>query len=268
MSECLYHYCTIETFFNIMQTQKLWLSDIEKSNDYMEIKWGRQQTARIIKKLFEKEKKTILSELDISVYDYDRKTYAICFSEKKDMLSQWRGYGDNGAGISIGFNKEKLDTIDEYNSIGVAFKKVLYKKEEQEKFINKKISESMSCLKKKNRSELSVIFDKNNYLIYPFMKKDSFLEEKEWRIIVNYNGRTMEKKCLGELMLSEQLFRVYGKQITSYLELDFSAVADDLIKEIWIGPKARVTKRDIKEVMKYFKFEKKIDIISSKCTYR
>lgn len=34
--EILYHYCSTETFFNIKKNAKLWLSDIEKSNDYRE----------------------------------------------------------------------------------------------------------------------------------------------------------------------------------------------------------------------------------------
>lgn len=29
--------------------------------------------------------------------------YAACFSEEKDLLSQWRGYANNGAGVAIGF---------------------------------------------------------------------------------------------------------------------------------------------------------------------
>lgn len=32
----LYHYCSVETFFNIIKNSCLWLSDIEKSNDYQE----------------------------------------------------------------------------------------------------------------------------------------------------------------------------------------------------------------------------------------
>lgn len=34
--ETLYHYCSVETFFNIIKNASLWLSDIEKSNDYEE----------------------------------------------------------------------------------------------------------------------------------------------------------------------------------------------------------------------------------------
>ena len=34
-----------------------------------------------------------------------------CLSEEKDLLSQWRGYADDGKGIFIGFNGEFLDGI-------------------------------------------------------------------------------------------------------------------------------------------------------------
>ena len=32
-----------------------------------------------------------------------------CFSEERDLLSQWRGYANDGAGFSVTFDKEKLD---------------------------------------------------------------------------------------------------------------------------------------------------------------
>lgn len=34
--ETLYHYCSVEAFFSIIKNASLWLSDIEKSNDYEE----------------------------------------------------------------------------------------------------------------------------------------------------------------------------------------------------------------------------------------
>ena len=35
----VYHYCSVETFYEIISGKMLRLSDIDKSNDYMERKW-------------------------------------------------------------------------------------------------------------------------------------------------------------------------------------------------------------------------------------
>ena len=40
-------------------------------------------------------------------YD-DYITYAICFSERGDSLSQWRGYADDGSGVCIGFRADRI----------------------------------------------------------------------------------------------------------------------------------------------------------------
>lgn len=35
----VYHYCTLDSFMSIISNKSIWLSDITKSNDSMEIKW-------------------------------------------------------------------------------------------------------------------------------------------------------------------------------------------------------------------------------------
>lgn len=39
----VYHYCSVDTFFQIITNHTIRLSDIEKSNDFMEKKWAIQQ---------------------------------------------------------------------------------------------------------------------------------------------------------------------------------------------------------------------------------
>ena len=36
MNEVVYHYCSVDTFFDIIKNSSMWLSDISKSNDYQE----------------------------------------------------------------------------------------------------------------------------------------------------------------------------------------------------------------------------------------
>ena len=39
----LYHYCSIETFFNVIKSNSVWLSDIEKSNDSLELTYMKNE---------------------------------------------------------------------------------------------------------------------------------------------------------------------------------------------------------------------------------
>ena len=43
----LYHYCSLQTFYDIIKNKSIWISDVEKSNDFLELISMRQ--------LFEKE---------------------------------------------------------------------------------------------------------------------------------------------------------------------------------------------------------------------
>ena len=42
-SKTLYHYCSLDTFLNIIKNSSIWLSDVQKSNDCREMAWFRQQ---------------------------------------------------------------------------------------------------------------------------------------------------------------------------------------------------------------------------------
>ncbi|GMQ62471.1 hypothetical protein [Vallitalea maricola] len=37
--DTVYHYCSVDTFFSIIQNKTIRLSDLNKTNDYMEKRW-------------------------------------------------------------------------------------------------------------------------------------------------------------------------------------------------------------------------------------
>lgn len=41
--EIVYHYCTLEGFLSIIQNSSIWMSDISKSNDCLEIIYIRNK---------------------------------------------------------------------------------------------------------------------------------------------------------------------------------------------------------------------------------
>lgn len=45
----LYHYCSLPTFQKIIEGRSIWLSDISKSNDSMELVWVYKELKNIVK---------------------------------------------------------------------------------------------------------------------------------------------------------------------------------------------------------------------------
>lgn len=112
MNKVVYHYCSVDTFFNIIKNSSMWLSDISKSNDYQECVRCRE----FVNKGMEEYLRDDVEALKAWGIWYENgvhsnflmKTFCVCFSESKDKLSQWRGYAQDGKGIAIGFDKEVL----------------------------------------------------------------------------------------------------------------------------------------------------------------
>lgn len=215
MSRKLYHYCSLETFISIISNKCLRLSDLSKSNDYMERKWIINIIEEALNKSFKDEGIIInLREeywyadginnhisylLDMLSYDVTRSSYITCFSRNGDLLSQWRAYGDDGRGVAIGFNAKLLYKV--YSSKNnVYIEDVLYDKEEQIEEIQIAVANALIYIKNLFDSNIDRVSDDfNNYFIEEFdtfcevfcdelailscyMKNPAFKEEDEVRI--------------------------------------------------------------------------------------
>lgn len=94
----------------------------------------------------------------------------------------------------------------------------------------------------------------NNYRMeFSFYKHPSFAEEKEWRLVLNSRSHGREIKDRN-IIFSEPKYRVANGKLVSYRELCFSNIKQDFVKEIWIGPKADVELRDVKQVLERYQY--------------
>ncbi len=299
----LYHYCSIETFFNVIKSNSVWLSDIEKSNDSLELTYMKNEYANCIKaaclSFAEYHKKNAIS------YDERRlnallqiltnvstlaipitKTWVFCLSEKGDLLSQWRGYADDGYGVSIGFDTKHLfHVIDSIASTdpmqGLIFflSKINYSEKEMKEEVQKLISPT-ECGKCET---LQVLQEKLTFPIAkiegsaPYYKSESFKEEKEWRIALT----TVIGECcdytklhgVSDLAALSNFDYIHSnKKLISHFELIFADLKK-AINKIILGPKCKVSV----EEMRYFLISKgllnniddrTIEIQNSSSSYR
>ncbi|MBO9441161.1 DUF2971 domain-containing protein [Phaeobacter italicus] len=105
----LYHYCSTQTGLAILQSRMFRLSALSAANDSME--------GRLLGRVFGEllcaagVAPDVVDVASVIVEGYPNSTegFAFCLSERGDILSQWRAYGLDGTGVSIGFSSEFLE---------------------------------------------------------------------------------------------------------------------------------------------------------------
>lgn len=253
MGNILYHYCSVDAFYNILKNATIWLSDVSKSNDYQECVLCRDRVNAAIEKIMSENEEDLEawkwgiahgSELNREIY-----TYCACFSESCDQLSQWRGYANNGKGMAIGFDKDLLQELAEVDKRGISFAPILYDRDKQDEYVKEIVEDNIRKLEFKGIGHVGVELNTNYRLKFPFLKNSSFWEEKEWRIVVCSRPGANQKKVTYNFQFSEVRYRVLDEKLISYIEMDFSKIKKELIKEIWIGPKSEVEISDVENFL-------------------
>lgn len=175
----LYHYTSLPVLFSILENDAIWASGTRFSNDSSE--------------------EILIRNEGFHDLNYMSDSFIICFSDKADCLSQWRGYCFNG-GAAIEFDVRQpqfysvlhadYDTSRcfelEYN----APFPVLYV--EQEELSLSRNSLSAQLLKDVEAGSYSPWEIED---IVPYFKDDAFVEESEWRLLFG-NKRGKLSRCI------------------------------------------------------------------------
>lgn len=104
----LFHYCSTQTGFAILQKREFRLSALSSANDTLEGRvLGRVFTQLLRETALPPELVDVASVI-VDGYPDSTEGFAFCLSEKGDLLSQWRSYGRDGSGIAIGFSSDVL----------------------------------------------------------------------------------------------------------------------------------------------------------------
>ena len=152
--ELIYHYCSLEIFVQIIKNKTIRLSDLDKTNDYMEKRWGMELLQEALKGELEdncismdlqenywysEDAHNHIEQLNHDIERYlKHQTLIACFSLESDQLGQWRAYGQDGEGIAIGFDYSYLKHLLRKQD-RILIDKVVYGKGEQAKLIRKKM---------------------------------------------------------------------------------------------------------------------------------
>ncbi len=242
-ADILYHYTSPEGLKSIVETNKIWFSEIHYLNDKSEIIYTYNLLSKILEKTkdivpeFKKSLETyIQSHIYSRPFKIDRKPsqniFVASFSHASDELSLWNYYtkSDKKYGYNIGF---KTNFFIEKFSGPNAFRhgycgKVIYNKRIQEE----KIRDAL--FKYQNNFIDTKDYDEQMYLIDLFMdfieilslffKHKAFESEKEYRLIITQSER--ESKFSVKYRTQNGIF-------IPYIEMDFTT---DIIKKITASP--------------------------------
>ena len=216
----IFHYCSVDTFNLVISNKCIRVSDLNKTNDYMEKEWASDTILNILQDEFVKLGVTINLDEDYKYWngvDSHRKflekkinefrassdpILITCFSKNSDKLSQWRAYGEDGYGVAIGFDLNKIRLLQD-KGYNIYVKDVIYNEKKQGIEISKAIKQSVNYMKELfNGDDARISDDFNEYFIYEFdafcevivdklepiscyIKNPAFIEEEEIRIIYN-----------------------------------------------------------------------------------
>jgi len=299
----LYHYASMEKGTSILKHKNIRLSDITKSNDVKEMsiffpdlfdemlknydehngfsykfeykgKGNRQAFGLFVNEL----KKKIEKEFE----DGSIATFALCLSEEGDLLSQWRGYADDGKGICLGLNVEEILKFVGISSVsGFSLEKVEYLSKEQIDEWVKNVANQilgiveiiLGAIEEGNIQYYSAkefdedIFDTIYYNILSEVeesikfKTEGFKEEKEWRFFIKNSlnkddikgkkitsigtlGKGARRKT-SEYVADNVEFNIKENDMVPFVSLKFEKFHNNLINQVICGPNNKIREKDL-----------------------
>ena len=317
MDKLVYHYCDNYKMANILSGKTLRMSDITKSNDYEEVKMFFPGILDAIEDEYRKDEfplqymdrtnrdalgKLLDWEYDILRYEFDRggvTNFVVCFCEDGDVLSQWRGYADNGKGCSLGFSVKELgDYCNTYKGI-LRFEQVDYKTvkeinvtivEEAMKVLNELrglrnwIVENLPSLNEEKIDKMfqyyfhqmisSVLMSSLKY------KNETFKEEQEWRLFFSqqiykyakwiYSDEEIETIVYDDMLkvIKNRIeFNVTSDDLIPFFPIKFTEISPNPIKQVIVGPQNKIMEKDFSLYVASNKLND-IDFRYSRISYR
>ena len=271
----VYHYCTVDTFKNIMDSKVLWLSDLTDSND-------DQEVVRTFVVLWEGVKKRLrqtdlpkeMLEQTIEIIDKQYKTelmsdppFGICFCQKEDLLSQWKEYGGNTRGLSLGFDinwfirngiKQQMPHPSGIQSNAIGCDGVIY---HSDKFEEEMAEICYQALRKYGPQAWLTLIRPTFKHYSGFVKNPTFEPETEIRIV--YYSIEAVDFSVKDVDVSDLKMNV-----KKHYEIQWVKDGSQALKSICIGHNCSITKDEILDILRMNGLDTDIEITESECSYR
>ena len=299
----LFHYCSNRKCFSILSSKTFRMSDIQKSNDSQELRLFFPSLIRRIEQHyiddpfpFQYKNMSNVSAMLVMTresLDFWNKqftnggftNYVACFSESPDVLSQWRGYADDGRGCCIGFSKEQLDEYCLSHPNVLSLEKVIYlAAEELDCHIDSAAKAALTSFSMQTEKALedNIISNGNPeddikkhyhfdqilqklFVASLRLKSKGFTEEGEWRMFlrnpIHKDPDLLYRDCISEITGSSCFidtlrflknrveYMETDDDLVSFIPISFSEFQNPVITQIWTGPKNHILDRDLESYL-------------------
>jgi hypothetical protein len=247
----IYHYCSTSTFLTIISKRTMRFSDINFMNDSAEMHWAHHKFIQSINIKDRRLEREFYDEVDtiIGRMQLINLPLVACFSQEGDILSQWRAYADDGAGVAIGFDAEAMTKL-----AGLAGR-VVYDSEKQLDFFDSFLFIAYKMWKSKESIHNGETEFRNFVHLLAFnncfIKNPAFSEEKEIRIVRativkrlddhvwslnDIGGESTDSLSSAQQKVEYRAHKNGG--IVSFIDLPLAGLGCNLIKEVVLGPKS------------------------------
>ena len=234
----LCHYTTLEGAMGIIRSGDLWLSHLRFSNDDEEFLYGLRLVHEELETLAGEGSDPARIALIRAVQalvelQREQPIYICCFCERDNLLSQWRGYSDNGGGVSIEFDALGFRAYSgEDSHFGLTrLWRVVYQEQSQRKVVRQALDypfwpSALEADRARSISDALAFF-------LPTFKNGDFIDEKERRLIFTPDPAITPKA----------FFRVRSGMVVPYMRMrDMAGVASTAdppvlpIARVVVGP--------------------------------
>lgn len=246
--EIIYHYCTPDAFFAIVQNRKLWFSDVFSMNDSLEVHWGYRIFEKASSELLSNIPKIFFDEVDKEVIDAGKNVLPLvaCFSLDGDVLSQWRAYAADGHGFALGFSAEEMIKLP------IRPLRVLYDEKQQVEEMKAQLL-ALYDTEKEEGFSYGADFAKACHFMATDLcafKNPAFKEEQEVRlahaVIFKHQSKGISLASVGgyrnkkEEGPSKIVFRMKGETPVPHVEMTYSDnTHGSPLREVVLGPTNR-----------------------------
>ena len=267
LPEIIYHYTTQKGILGIISLREMWATQVHFLNDknevYLMFKLLDRQLQKKIDTIQNPANKSLLRDIRTGLRDMEQ--WHICiasFCEHGDLLSQWRGYGNQGKGYAIGFDLKKLRDIARQQSF--ILWPCVYNPVLQIELVNYLIESWCETFfdKEINHEEMVNLIHTSACLLAPVIKDESFSEEQEWRLVSQVRS--------GKDQSSLFAFREGAYSLIPYL--NFKIIDEngkDCIVKTTIGPSPHMNlaKNSLEAFFAAYRLNS-VEIVESKIPFR
>lgn len=246
----VYHYTNGAGLRGILESGRIWLTDVFSMNDPSELRHGLSRAQAILSqmaasgpaesKIFAKD----FAALDKGV-ERAAQTFICSFSETGDDLGQWRAYADNGRGYALGFDTQALEGAFEKATRTPTLERGTFPVTYQDSLldhIHRKLIERMfGLISLPSGRQLSgeiimaymveLLTALASYVLHAalFFKHEAYSNEREYRFLEMHRADALPPIVKR---------RPRASSLVQYVELDWKTPATGTLKRIVIGPAA------------------------------